>query len=1181
MNNNIYYKIIKCGGAQIYKYKDATQVEVISKHAKKAGMVISDINLDSGIYHLTFDLDIKFLTDDEELIYTETQHNTKRHLNNGYNKICIFSNNKSVRHLFFIIENASIQSKFVISNLCLHKQNTIDEVNLMLNCIGVFSICFQKESSVVANKIKKMYNLVEEYNIKNPCLFVFPGDFNKIKQHKGDIYVCSNDKKEYEKLKDIPYKEFACELIKDQVVKKNIEEVVQIPLTPEPLTLTQTQTSTFMSSAGAKKEEQFNVKSDVAKEIREIREIREIKEITKVNEQSNIFGENLSFNKIMSIIASSPNIKKINIFKSDAKLYQIEIYDYKSMTNTISKCYVIENTNDDKCKISLIPYSNISPLLDINYLFIDTNRYMREFVIAIYNTKEEINIGEVKISEADANHMRTECINLKTKYDDKSKIYLENKEKKYNVLSIMDEFSSECFSYELNITHLTKQNINKINPNDYDFFLCESAWHGFNGDWSGLLVNFDKPVSSNLKKFVLSLKIPKVFYGKEDPINFERFKECAKYFNGDNDLVLTTDCSIVSEYIKLGCKNVIYYPFCCQPVIHNPINRNDNDNIIFPCSWYGAKYPERCVYMKDMIDKYIKTNKLDIFDRQYLFNKLTMQTDDPVVARFKNWYCFPDEYVDIIKGQLSYHQVLNSYKNYGIVMNANTITDSDTMFSRRVIEAFACGCSVITNKSVGMEKIFDNAYIEYNTVEGLKLMEDQTFRNNIQYTGHTKVMKEYTYEKLVNAIENVIFRSCPSKIPSQKSKNVLIVYLYKGEIKRDTLDNFSKYSIIKYDILSQFVFTDSISAYDYVCIMGDWFKYEPDYVENSIIPFSFADIKVTGKACYQHKNYLIGKQFENRFTNSLHPFTVVFNKSAAIQILNKNIFNNVVTYLRNVNSSQSYSYYRNGFYDGGTFCGSFKIDKPSFISKGNTVANIKNIIIMCNWKRSNRIKKILNNLSRQTNRNFVFGIWNNNSDDANYLLRYLSENNANSFQIVLYNSQINIGGFGRFLMARFMIDNSDVENVMFFDDDQDIPNDFVQTYSSKIMDTTALNFFGRKFIKGKPYCVVDSNNKIISTLSNACVANVVKGDEYDYGGTGGMCVKAFIFENQKLFSIPMKFLFCEDIWLSWIEHSEYKMKIIKSGINIDTLKDNLDQCNTLWNVKNEFLEFLRSVGWGV
>jgi hypothetical protein len=81
--------------------------------------------------------------------------------------------------------------------------------------------------------------------------------------------------------------------------------------------------------------------------------------------------------------------------------------------------------------------------------------------------------------------------------------------------------------------------------------------------------------------------------------------------------------------------------------------------------------------MKDMIDMFIETDKLDIFDRQYLFNKLTMQTDDQVVAKFRGHYCFPEEYLDLIKGQLSYHQVLDCYKKYGIVMNANTITDSD------------------------------------------------------------------------------------------------------------------------------------------------------------------------------------------------------------------------------------------------------------------------------------------------------------------------------------------------------------------------------------------------------------------------------------------------------------------------------------------------------------------------
>jgi hypothetical protein len=1171
MNNSIYYKIARWGDSQIYKYKDTVQVEVVSSQNKTQGIIIPNVNFLLGLYQIMFDL---HFTTESVFYINNTGHGAyfKKYLKNGNNKIFINIESQCVLNLFFLIENASIGNIFKISNISIKKVELTNSTELVpLNMKGVYCIKYDKQNSNIGLKIKRINNLFEEYNEKNPCLFVFPISLDKLKGHCGEIFIANHTSDTLNELDNcnIKYSIFNGETLLTLHGRDN-------PCQTKDLKLEQ------------------NNKFVLIKQMTTILTKSEYEDIITLE-------ENQGFDNLVKKISKSKNAKIINfqVDRKTIKLYRVTMCDYKSTTSTISKCYIIENTNDNNYIVKLIPYSNISPLLDINYLFIDTNRYLRDFVMVIFNSTEEISLGNITVEEVLAENMRSSCINQKTKYIDKIEIYLNSKVKKYNVLSIMDEFSSECFSYELNLTHVTKKNINYIVQEDFDFFLCESAWHGYNSDWTGFLVNIDKPTSSVLKKFILNLRIPKIFYGKEDPINFNSFKETAKYFDGDNDLIVTTDCSIVNEYKKLGCKNVTYFPFCCQPIIHHPIGRKDNNNIIFPCSWYGAKYPERCVYMKDMIDMYIKTNKLDIFDRQYLFNKLTMQTDDKVVSTYKGWYCFPDKYVDIIKGQLSYHQVLNSYRDYGIVMNANTITDSNTMFSRRVIEAFACGCSIITNKSTGMEQMFGQAYIEYNTENGKKLMEDTEFRNNMQYIGHIKVMREYTYEKLINVIESIIFSKTPEKViflNKMNKKNILIIYLYKGFIKnQSTIKKILKYDVIEHDITQPF-FKKKYS-HEYTFIMGDWFEYDDNYVENSLIPFSFANIQVSGKACYKHiwnsSVYTIGQECENRFTNCLHPFTTVFTNEASKQILVKNLdgkvqsdkscnlFNNVILFLRNLSPTLSYSYYKYNFIDYGLFCDDFKINNYSYLNKGKTIEIVKNVVVICNWKRIDRIKKILNNLSIQTNKNFVFCIWNNNKDVSGELIKLL-KTTCVQFQTIVYDSPINIGGFGRFLMASYMLNKIKAENIMFFDDDQDIPLTFVEEYEAKITKDTSLNFFGRKFVKGNPYCVIDENNKIVQSLSNNCIQNVQAGDLFDYGGTGGMCVKSFVFNNERLFSIPLKYLFCEDIYLSWVEHTDYKIKIIKSGIAIETIRDKFDQCNTLWVVKNEFLEFLRTQGgWEV
>src|SRR5690606_30834881 len=64
-------------------------------------------------------------------------------------------------------------------------------------------------------------------------------------------------------------------------------------------------------------------------------------------------------------------------------------------------------------------------------------------------------------------------------------------------------------------------------------------------------------------------------------------------------------------------------------------------------------------------------------------------------------YRMAPEWLPHVHGSLSYDQALNAYRRYAVVLNVNTITDSPTMFSRRALEASACGAVVVTNPSAG------------------------------------------------------------------------------------------------------------------------------------------------------------------------------------------------------------------------------------------------------------------------------------------------------------------------------------------------------------------------------------------------------------------------------------------------------------------------------------------------
>jgi hypothetical protein len=445
-------------------------------------------------------------------------------------------------------------------------------------------------------------------------------------------------------------------------------------------------------------------------------------------------------------------------------------------------------------------------------------------------------------------------------------------------------------------------------------------------------------------------------------------------------------------------------------------------------------------------------------------------------------------------------------------------------------------------------------------------------------------MKNNTYEKLVEKMIGFVMKE---KTKSnyintlEDNRNVTIIYLFSNEINiQKNLEVFKKYNVIMHDIKNLF---DIDINTNFLFITGDWFIYDEEYIENSLIPFSFVDVNVVGKACYFHKmnatHYIIGNNAENKFTNMVHPFTTVLRNDIN-NVIKGNIFNNITTYLKRLDNKKCYSYYKYGFCDIGKFCNAFQInDNLELITDRKLIKN-KNVVIMCNWRRSNRLSKILENLNMQTNTDFIYCIWNNNRNESiTNAIKILIKMIKIRYQIIVYDSPINIGGFGRFLMAKHMTNIYSAQNIMFFDDDQELPINFVEDYVERITDKIALNYFGRKFVMGKPYCEINDSGELIKHLTSKCIVKINAGECYDYGGTGGMCIKSKIFNDDLIYQIPLKYLFCEDIWLSWIEDTKYNIKIIKSGLDITNIKDSYDQCHNLWKTKIEFLDFLRSIGW--
>ena len=307
------------------------------------------------------------------------------------------------------------------------------------------------------------------------------------------------------------------------------------------------------------------------------------------------------------------------------------------------------------------------------------------------------------------------------------------------VAAILDTFTEYCLRYEADLVLLTpkqwKRQLERAQPT---FLLVESAWSGNNGEWRYLLTNYksrDVNPLRDLVRYCREHKLTTVFWNKEDPPNFDVFIDAAKEF----DFVFTTDVDSISKYKEIcGHDRVYLMAFACQARLHNPCREKSWPRypVCFAGSWM-EKYSERRRSLDDLLEPALAFG-LHIFDRNFK------------VTEYDSRYRFPDRYQSAIKGSLDYEHMLTAYRCYDVMMNVNTVTDSPTMFSRRVFESLACGTPVISTVSVGLEATL-GGYVRItrnsqDTTSHLnELLADEERRMREGHLGYRYVHTHHTY----------------------------------------------------------------------------------------------------------------------------------------------------------------------------------------------------------------------------------------------------------------------------------------------------------------------------------------------------------------------------------------------------------------------------------------------------
>lgn len=145
-------------------------------------------------------------------------------------------------------------------------------------------------------------------------------------------------------------------------------------------------------------------------------------------------------------------------------------------------------------------------------------------------------------------------------------------------------------------------------------------------------------------------------------------------------------------------KKIDLLPMAIQPRIHY---YSDVQEHIAKMCFVGSYYTKILEKRREFLDLIFNSSEklnlpIDIYDRNS--------------NRFSKFFefRFPQKNRISILPKVAYEETANIYRKYNLCLNVNSVTDSSTMCSRRLLEILACGGIVLTNNSKAVEQNFKN-----------------------------------------------------------------------------------------------------------------------------------------------------------------------------------------------------------------------------------------------------------------------------------------------------------------------------------------------------------------------------------------------------------------------------------------------------------------------------------------
>lgn len=288
--------------------------------------------------------------------------------------------------------------------------------------------------------------------------------------------------------------------------------------------------------------------------------------------------------------------------------------------------------------------------------------------------------------------------------------------KELRIALLADELTQECLSLECQTMTLTPFNCRWVlkywKP---DLVFVESAWHGRWGLWKYKVATRPRgqPSSNatlaNLVSLADDLDIPAIFWNKEDGVHFERFLPSAQLFRH----IFTVDENCLGMYRErvVEAKTVT--------VLHFPVQEQLHYFNGFRFKSFGANFV-------GSYSRHIHSSRRRWQDMMF---SAANAVEMPVIVYDRNSrrrsdnYRFPGDLGLVVKKAVPHSQTARIYKDNLISFNVNTVDDSPSMYSRRLVEIISCGGLAVTNPSPAVDKLFETfCFVVEDDVETTDLL---------------------------------------------------------------------------------------------------------------------------------------------------------------------------------------------------------------------------------------------------------------------------------------------------------------------------------------------------------------------------------------------------------------------------------------------------------------------------